>query len=560
MKMSFKPHHLKRYKDIAFLLLKYGRSDLAKEFDLEKMTDGEALPPAKPGEPSPEDLADDLEKMGPTFVKLGQMLSGRPDLLPESYLKGLARLQDKVKPFPYADVEKTIARELGTRISKAFSSFEEHQMAAASLGQVHRAALRDGRLVVVKVQRPDIRQQIAEDFEALEEIAAFFDEHTDVGRRYQFVKVLAEFKATLLQELDYQREAANLTKLAENLKEFSRIHVPLPVPDYCSRDVLTMDYVAGTKITSLSPVVRLDVDGDVLAEQLFQAYLKQVLVDGFFHADPHPGNVFLTDDGRLALLDLGMVGHVTPSMQEHLLRLLLAISDGNGDDVGKIVLRVSDTTEEFDEADFRKKVGVLVAQQSNQTIEQQDVGLSLMQVGRIAAEAGLYVPSELTILGKTLMQLDQIGKILSPHFNPNASIRRNSAKIMTHRMFKGASPGKLFGSFLEMKDFVGGLPERINKLLDAASNAELQINVKTPDAHHLLTGFEKIANRITTGVILAALIIGASLLMQVNNKGFQIFGYPGLAMICFLMALGGSGWLILTILIKDYKDKRKRHD
>ena len=182
MKMSFKPHHLKRYKDIAFLLLKYGRADLAKEFDLEKMADGEALPPAKPGEPSPEDLADDLEKMGPTFVKLGQMLSGRPDLLPEAYLKGLARLQDKVKPFPYADVEKTIARELGTRISKAFSFFDEQQLAAASLGQVHRAALRDGRLVVVKVQRPNIRQQIAEDFEALEEIAAFFDEHTDVGR------------------------------------------------------------------------------------------------------------------------------------------------------------------------------------------------------------------------------------------------------------------------------------------------------------------------------------------------------------------------------------------
>jgi len=420
--------------------------------------------------------------------------------------------------------------------------------------------LRDGRLVVVKVQRPDIRAQIAEDFEALEEIAIFFDEHTDVGKRYQFVKVLAEFKATLLQELDYQREAANLTTLAVNLKEFTRISVPLPVLDYCSRNVLTMDYVCGTKITSLSPLIRLDVDGDVLAEELFQAYLKQVLVDGFFHADPHPGNVFLTDDGRLALLDLGMVGRVTPGMQENLVRLLLAISEGNGDEVSKIVLRVSETTEQFDEPTFRKKVGLLVAEQNNKTIQQQDVGLSLLQVGRISAEEGLYVPSELTILGKTLMQLDQIGKILSPQFNPNASIRRNVAKIMTHRMLKSASPGKLFGSFLEMKDFVGGLPERVNKLLDAAANAELQINVKSPDARHFLNGFEKIANRITTGVILAALIIGASLLMQINNAGFKIFGYPGLAMLCFLTALAGSGWLILTILIKDYKDKRKRHD
>jgi predicted unusual protein kinase regulating ubiquinone biosynthesis (AarF/ABC1/UbiB family) len=532
---------------------------LAKEFDLESLAGAGALP-SKPGEPRPDELADDLEKMGPTFVKLGQLLSSRPDLLPEPYLKALSRLQDKVKPFPYADVERIVAGELGTRISKAFSFFEEQQMAAASLGQVHRAALRDGRPVVVKVQRPDIRTQIAEDFEALEEIAAFFDEHTDVGHRYQFVKVLSEFKVTLMQELDYQREAANLTTLSANLREFDRILVPLPVQGYCSRDVLTMDYVSGTKITSLSPLVRLDIEGDALAEQLFEAYLKQVLVDGFFHADPHPGNVFLTEDSKLALLDLGMVGRVTPGMQENLLRLLLAVSDGNGDDVAKIVLRVSQTTDDFDDTDFRKQVGLLVAEQNNKSIQQKDVGLSLLQVGRISAETGLYCPSELTILGKTLMQLDQIGKILSPNFNPNASIRRNSTKIMTNRLLRNASPAKLFGSFLEMKDFVGGLPERVNKLLDAAANAELQLNVKTPDAHHLLNGFEKIANRITTGVILAALIIGASLLMQVNSAGFKLFGYPGVAMVCFLIALIGSGWLILTILIKDYKDKRKRRN
>ena len=168
--------------------------------------------------------------------------------------------------------------ELGTRISKAFSFFDTQHLAAASLGQVHRAALRDGRPVVVKVQRPNIRKQIAEDFEVLEEIADFCSEHTKVGRRYQFDKIVAEFKATLLQELDYQREAANLATLAESLEEFHRIHVPLPVPDYCTRSVLTMNYVEGIKITALSPLARLDLDGDAMAEELFQAYLKQVLV------------------------------------------------------------------------------------------------------------------------------------------------------------------------------------------------------------------------------------------------------------------------------------------
>src|ERR1035441_7771023 len=480
MKLSLKPHHLKRYKDIAMLFWKYGTSDLAKEFANETEGDEKTQWAAKPGQPAPEELAEDLEKMGPTFIKFGQLLSSRPDLLPEPYLKALARLQDKIKPFPYEQVEEIISSELGVRISKAFSHFDEKHLAAASLGQVHRATMRDGRPVVVKVQRPDIRKQIAEDFEVLEEIAGFFDEHTDIGRRYRFGKILAEFKSSILQELDYQREASNLTTLANNLKEFPHLLVPLPVLDFSSRSVLTMDYVSGTKITALSPIAQLDIHGDVLAEEFFKAYLKQVLVDGFFHADPHPGNIFLTDDGRLALLDLGMTGRVSSNMQENLLRLLLAISEGNGDETVKIILRISETADDFDEAEFAKKAAAFVSEQKDQTLNHQDVGKALMEVSRTAAQTGLYVPTELTLLGKTLLQLEQVGKILCPTFNPNASVRRHVAEIMTTRMRKAASPGHLFGSLLEMKDFVGGLPGRVNKILDVVGNSELEINVKTP--------------------------------------------------------------------------------
>jgi predicted unusual protein kinase regulating ubiquinone biosynthesis (AarF/ABC1/UbiB family) len=408
----------------------------------------------------------------------------------------------------------------------------------------------------VKVQRPEIRRQIAEDFEVLEEIADFFDEHTDIGRRYRFGKLLAEFKSSILQELDYQREACNLTTLAGNLKDFPHLLVPLPVPDYSSRSVLTMDYVSGTKITALSPIAQLDFNGDVLAEEFFKAYLKQVLIDGFFHADPHPGNIFFTDDGRVALLDLGMTGRLSSAMQEHLLRLLLAISEGNGDEAVKIILRISETMEGFDEAEFTKKASEFVSEQRDQTLNHQDVGKALMAVSRTAAQTGLYVPTELTLLGKTLLQLEEVGKILCPTFNPGASVRRHVAEIMTTRMRKSATPGHLFASFLETKDFIGGLPERVNKILDVVGNSELEVNVKTPDARHLLNGFEKIANRVTTGIILAALIVGAALMMRISSS-FQIFGYPGIAMICFLVALGGSGWLILGILWKDYKDKHK---
>jgi ubiquinone biosynthesis protein len=207
----------------------------------------------------------------------------------------------------------------------------------------------------------------------------------------------------------------------------------------------------------------------------------------------------------------------------------------------------------------RTEAAAFVSEQRDQTFNHQDVGKALMEVARTAAQTGLYVPTELTLLGKTLLQLEQVGKILCPTFNPNASVRRHVAEIMTTRLRQAASPGHLLGSLLEMKDFVGGLPGRVNKILDAVGNSDLEVNVRTPDARHLLNGFEKIANRVTTGIILAALIVGAALMMRINST-FQIFGYPGIAMICFLIALGGSGWLVLGILWKDYKDKHKRKE
>ena len=284
--MKFSAAHIKRYKEICVLLLKYGRGDLVSAIDADQSFGAEQLPTATSQAAPPDQLADDLEAMGPTFVKLGQVLSSRPDLLPEPYLKALARLQDDVKPFAYERVEEIVTSELGVRISKAFSRFEREPMAAASLGQVHRAALRDGRPVVVKVQRPDIAPQIADDFEVLTQMAEFLDAHTEFGRRYRLLDMLEEFRIALRHELDYESEARNLITIGDNLKEFPRIDIPQPVPDYSARRVLTMDYVRGRKITSVGPLSHLEIQGAELADELFRAYLKQVLVDGLFHADP----------------------------------------------------------------------------------------------------------------------------------------------------------------------------------------------------------------------------------------------------------------------------------
>jgi ubiquinone biosynthesis protein len=549
--MKFSLHYLKRYKDIALLLAKYSQAANRSRFGFDQPT---ATPAAADGKA--HDLPDDLERLGPTFVKLGQLLSSRSDLLPSEFLKPLARLQDKVKPFPYQDVEFIVENELGAKISKLFSNFEREPMAAASLGQVHRAALHDGRSVVVKVQRPNIHEQIQEDFAALEEIAKVLHRHTEFGQRHELVKVLEEFESSIAHELDYRREATNLVTLANNLREFKRIRVPLPIDRYTTHKVLTMEYIEGTKITELSPLTQLDLDGRALAEELFQAYLKQVLLDGTFHADPHPGNVFLTTDRRIALIDLGMVGYTTPAMQEHLLKMLLAVSEGDSDQAADVAIRISETANDFDEAQFRHKCAQLVAQQRSSTLGQMDLGKTLLEVSRSAADTGLFVPIELTLLGKTLLQLDQVGRILSPDFDPNESVRRNASNILNRRVKSTLTEGKLFSSLLETKQFVGALPSRLNKILDAVGNAELNVNVKPGDTHFLMDGFQKVANRITTGLILAALIIGAALLMRVDTT-FRIFGYPGLAILCFIGAAAGGIWLLMNILWQDHRSKHQ---
>jgi predicted unusual protein kinase regulating ubiquinone biosynthesis (AarF/ABC1/UbiB family) len=549
--MKLSPRYLKRYKDIGVLLMKYGEPEMVSRFAFET---GEPKDSARQGNGS--ELPDDLEKLGPTFIKLGQLLSSRADLLPARYLKPLSRLQDRVKPFPYQDVEFIVETELRTRINKAFSYFEREPLAAASLGQVHRAALHDGRPVVVKVQRPNITKQIEEDFAALEEIARFLNRHTRFGRQYQLLRILKEFENTLLHELDYRREAANLETLERNLKRFRRIQVPLPIADYTTSKILTMEYVEGKKITELSPLGRLDIDGRALAEELFRAYLEQVLVDGVFHADPHPGNIFLTEDHRIALLDLGMVGYTTPAMQENLLKLLMAVSEGESDEAADIAIRISETGDNFNEMDFRHKIAQLVAEQQNSTLREMDIGKAILEVGRTAAETGLYVPTELSLLGKTLLQLDEVGRILDPEFDPNESIRRNASSLLNERLKRSLTEGKIFANLLDAKQFLGALPTRLAKILDAVGNAELKVNVKPSETQFLVESAQKVANRITTGLILAALIIGAALLMRVDTN-FRLFGYPGIAILCFIVAAGGGLWLVLNIAWQDHRSKIK---
>ncbi|HEX8473970.1 MAG TPA: AarF/UbiB family protein [Pyrinomonadaceae bacterium] len=556
MGISLKSEHLKRYKDLTWLLMKYGRSDLVKRAGLEDALEDSVATTTGDVPAEAEELTADLEKLGPTFIKLAQLLSTRADILPRPYLEALTRLQDNVKPFSFGEVEQIVSTELGVRLSKAFSEFESKPIAAASLGQVHRARLRDGHPVVVKVQRPDIRELIVQDLEALEEVAGFLDRNTEAGKRYEFQNILIELRKSVLRELDYRQEARNLIIFDDNLKEFRRIVVPLPIEDFTTSRVLTMDYIKGKKITALSPLARIEIDGHGLAEELFRAYLQQILIDGIFHADPHPGNVFITEDEEIALIDLGMVARITPHFQENLLQLLLAISDGRGDEAAQQTIGMGQPKESFDEMKFQRAIGDLVTQHQSSGLNDIDTGRIVMEITRISAEYGFRLPPEFTMIAKTLLNLDQVVFTLDPHFDPNAVIRRHASEIMRQRMMKSLSPSNLFMSAIEVKDFVEKLPGRVNRLLDTVANNEMQIKVDAIDEAMLMEGFQKIANRITMGLILAALIVGAALMMRVETD-FKILGYPGLAIIFFLIAASGGIMLVFNILFNDEKKEKK---
>lgn len=528
------PPKLSRYASVAKLLMKYGRN----------------VPDAEAAEESelPDNLARDLEALGPTFIKLAQVLSTRTDLLPPAYAEALSRLQDNVEPFPFAEVQKIVEEELGARLSKAFSVFDEKPIAAASLGQVHRAALRDGRVVAVKVQRPGVAETIEMDLEALDEIAGFLSTRTETARRYDLSGMVDEFRTAIMLELDYTKEADNLRLLGTNLEEFEVIVVPQPIEGYTAKRVLTMDYVSGTKVTQVSPVVKLELQRDVLAETLVKAYLKQIVLDGVFHADPHPGNVLITDTGQLALIDLGMIGRLSPQMQERLLKLLLAVSEGRGEDVAEVAILLGEKLPEFNDAGFRRDITTLVGKVGHQTVGEFQIGRVFLELTQVINDNAMRAPRELTMLGKTLLNLDQVASALDPELDVNEAIRRDGVELMTRRMKKTATSGGVLAAVLEAKEFAEKLPGRVNRVLDALAASELKLKVEVIDDGAIIEGLQKVANRITHGLILAAMIVAAAMVMRVDST---------FAMVLFTIAGLGMAYLAFEILRHDRTARRR---
>ena len=591
--MILAPKYLPRLVSTVGLFTRYGLLDFAKGqglLDLQGAQLESSDRPDDDGEPNKKAVAfrERLVELGPAYIKLGQILSTRPDLIPPSYVKELEHLQDSVPPMSFAEVERCIEEELGARINKLFESFEETPLGSASLGQVHAAKLRDGRDVVVKVQRPGIREILSEDIEYFRELAGFLAAHTSAGDRVDVIGVVQQVERALVDELDYRAEARNAAGFRRSLTGFPHILIPRVIDAYTTHKVLTTQRVRGIKISEIPPITRIDYEFGPLAEEFARAYLHQITGTGHFHADPHPGNIFVVlpgrdnpltpgeaaaldrrveerkaatplirseaeamreavdiadpDDPKLAMIDFGMTAHLTESMRNAVIRLFLAMAENQGDAAAEVLIEIGEHGDSFDRTGYTRDVAAVVAKHANETVGDTPAGLVLYQMISIGYAAGLKLPAELTLLAKALFNLDAVTRALDPTFNPSETMRDYATSIANERARRDLSPRRVFQMVTATSDLLNALPRRLDTITEKMSRNDFAFRIDTPQLPMLLKGMEKIANRIFVGLVLAGLLIASSTLLQY---------WRTLGMVCIVIAAGLGLWMVATVLIND---------
>jgi ubiquinone biosynthesis protein len=495
-----------------------------------------------------------------------------------------------------AEVEQCIEDELHARISKLFASFDTEPLGSASLGQVHAAELRDGRSVVIKVQRPNLREQLSEDLEFFRELATFLSEHTSAGSRIDLIGVVQQVERALVDELDYRTEARNAASFRKDLAGFPHILIPRVIDAYTTHKVLTTERIRGVKIDEIPPITRIEYEFSDLADEFAKAYLKQITDSGHFHADPHPGNVFVVlpgrdnpqtpaeaaaadrrqvvrpgatalvesenaaraaafasdaafDEPKLALIDFGMTAHLTSQMRDHVVRLLMAMAENNGDAAAETLVEIGQAPEDFNRQAYTRDVADLIAKHTNQTVEETPAGVILYEMITIAFREGLKLPAELTLLAKALFNLDAVSRSLDPNFNPSKAVRDYTNEIANKRAQRDFSPRRLFQMAAETSDFMRALPHRLDVITQKLVSNDFAVRVETPQLGSLLLGLEKVANRIFTGLVLGGLLVASGLLMQ-----FQ----PRLAMFGFIIAAALGLWMVFAILVQDRRSRRRK--
>jgi ubiquinone biosynthesis protein len=551
--MTTQSHGLARTGRILRFLMRYRGTGVFTGLDLRSSVP--ILGELDVADPRPEQFVKDLEALGPTFIKLGQALSTRPDLVPGPYLTALARTQSQATPVEFDAIRVQVETSLERPISEIFAWFDPMPLGSASLAQVHRARLLDGRPVAVKVQRPGVAEEVKQDLAVLDSIATGVDHTTGLGQRVRFSDWVHEFRKALVGELDYTLEAANQERFSEHLAAYPDLLIPRPVWPLTRTRVLVMDLINGDPLdTNVHLRVRPDaLEG--LCESLLRGYLDQMFVHGEIHADPHPGNLLLTDDGRLAVIDLGMVVHVPPRQRTRLLKLMFSAVEGRGDDAADEVIALGTRLETFDEERYLREAGQLIARYAAHAgLKDHSEGRLMLDLTRIGAMCGLRTPPELSLLGRTLLHLEGVCRLLAPQLNVQNVIQDHMPQMISAQIRRSLSMPALAVEAVELQGLVQDAPRKLSSVLSLLAENRLQVRITGLQESRLMENLQKIANRIAAGVVVAALILASATLLRASGNGAPN-RYEWLALVLFLVATALGLGLVISALLRDRKAK-----
>jgi len=545
--------NLKRIREIVNIFIKYGFDYFVQRLGLSGLVSKSEkilkLKPSKINEmPFPVRIRLALEELGPTFVKLGQILSTRHDLIPSEYIKELQKLQDKVPPFPFKQVEQILKVELGDDISSLYNYFATEPYAAASLGQTHLAELKDGKKVIIKVQRPNIEKIIETDLDILFDLARLTEKHIPASRLYDPVGIVEEFSKIIRLEIDYKNEGRNAERFKKNFKDDKNVYAPKIYWDFCSKRILTMEFLEGIKINELNEIDKMGYDRKEIAKNGVNAFMKQILSDGFFHADPHPGNMLVMKDAIIGFVDFGMMGRLNEETKKKCVALLIAILERNSGKIANEILDFETTSQKnTNTSSLKTDIREMLDQYYDESLKEIKLGELIGQLIEISIKYHIKIPTEFSLLGKSLITIEGIGLELDPDFN----FAEIAKPYVNELIQKSRNPKqlilKLLNNLIELYDISMLIPGQLSRALKRMESGIFKLEFHHRGLENLMSTLERSTNRISYSLILAAIIIGTSLIMQ-TDKGPQFMGFPVIGVLGFLIsAILGLGLVIMIL-------------
>ncbi|MEW5921026.1 MAG: AarF/UbiB family protein [Bacillota bacterium] len=483
-----------------------------------------------------------LEELGPTFIKFGQLLSTRPDIIPRDYIEQLRLLQDHVQPFSFTRIKETVEKELKHDLNILFESINEQPLAAASISQVHAAILPGGKKVAVKVQRPEIHHTIEQDLAILKEIGALLDKYTVMGKLYNFSELVDEFALITRLELNFFHEGKNADRLRNTFSNDENIIIPQIHWNYTTAKVLTMEFMEGTTLNQKETLLDRGYSTHKIAEELARAYLRQIMVDGFYHGDPHPGNIGVTADGKLYFLDFGIAGQLSEEQQKHVTVLLQAILEHDTDLILKTITRLGAVSTASDKDELKMELERLQEMYLGLPLKELNLGKVLYELLEISFKLHLRMPREFTVLAKTFLTLEGVISELEPNFSIAELIEQNRSTFLSYHFSRKRLAANAYKNIKQYLHLLEILPGNLTSILEKASGGEIYFKVKVSEMEFLLSRLNSMANRLSFSVVLGSIILGLCLLLQFTEV--TLFRqYPVAEVALILAAVMGFWWL-----------------